>query len=127
MSDLTIFSLSKHGFKVEIVDEGLVATVDGEGYEATSPLYRIAIRQVSEGIAFTDLGLAFTSKVVFDEEGFWSWSDVQREVEEAAKALVAQDVINLIDYDPYLDASSQAPAYQSYNEADHYPEDVYHC
>jgi hypothetical protein len=103
MADLTRFSISKNGFIVKIADQGLVATVDGDGYEATTPYYRIIIHNEAEGIAFSQPEVGFTSQAVHDEEGFWHWSDVDKAAEEAVKALKKLDVINLIEYDTYTD------------------------
>ncbi|MFT7007100.1 MAG: hypothetical protein ACJAXJ_001613 [Colwellia sp.] len=120
MADLTRFSIAKNGFKVDIVDEGLVAAQDGDGFNATSPCFRIVIRHSNDGTAFTEANIAFTSKVIHDDDGFWSWSNAEKEVEEAAQALIAKDVINLIDYDTYQYSQYVAPAPQVADEA-------YHC
>jgi hypothetical protein len=101
MTDFTRFSLSTNGFVVKAAYQGLVATIDGDGYEATTPYYRIIIHNESENLLFSEPGVAFISTAISDDEGFWSWSNVEQAVDSAVKALTEKDVINLIDYDTY--------------------------
>lgn len=99
MADLTKFSLRANGFTVEVVDTGLVATTDGDGYAATTPCYIIILNQLDEGIAFTRPDVAFICHVDFVGEDYWVWTDALEEATLHATALAEQDIINLIDYD----------------------------